>query len=615
MPKNDGKLGGGFLRQTVLGSGVSLMLVIGKGESNRGREMLTCIDITTMTKMDVIVTTAAPNSQPSLGKIGAVTKYKKQILQYMTGETHDWGAKQRKTFEKTVAPHLTYAIVAFRGYDQVPYVIGFMKLDPINNLESGTSKDKDSADGADGPENLNKPRLCTGLDNFMWKGTGDYLHTVTDTAGDGTGLALAGISLRDNGRVAIVGTHNAWMHLANPVSNRWAAHKIKNKAGHSSHVFTLRSKSLLNKSPGVVNWDKNDTWDLSKAKIHQSGYYRFSAGYDCATWERPLYGRRTVAYLGRLASQLRRLAGLVSAGFGVMLENFHRINKIKIYNPNSVLQIPESKTWLPVLLKDIPGGGGLGTPLQDALPEWLFKNHEPMELKNGKPVKADRMPKFADNATFYLPEEACDPTRIVPPLEQALCCEYIRMTDFGGINRFIDKDPADGGATDIKLGDYLNNIHSAGNFLAWRLQKATLDVGNPATSIQAGSTSSEGELLSANITGTPIFQEGGPGAGTLKVHKPGDLYTAGKTSYEQGCRLESAGPSYTAREVKVPDYKKETGRLEGSLSYLHYHNVEGHHGDPFSRHQSEKRAGDWRGGVWNFARGYFRPLSLKLKQN
>ena len=610
MPKNDGKLGGGFLRQTVLGSGVSLMLVIGKGEAHLGRSTLTCIDITTMTKTDVVVTTASPSVEPALGLIGASTKYKTQILQYMTGETGLWTRKQRKEFKKVVVPHMTYAIVAFRGYDQVPYIVGFLKTQPLN-LESGPSKDKDPADGSDGLEKLNKPRLCTGLDNFMWKGTGDTRNLVMDEAATG-GVAAAGFMLRDNGRIATVATHNVWMHLTNPVSNRWSAAHKKEKGSYRAPVHHLKNKSVLKKSPGVVNWTNNSYLDVNVSTIRQSGYYRFSAGYDCATWERPLYGRRTVAYLGRLASQLRRLAGVVSTGFGVMLENFNRINKIKVHNPATKAQVADFKLWVPTLLKDIYSGGN---PL--GMGDWIFRQHVETTGEN-----AGHMPKFSDNITYHLPEEACDPTRIVPPLEQALCCEYIRMTDFGGINRFKENDPTN--RTDgYRKNDFKQGVQSSSHLLAWKMRDVSIDVKAPATSSQAGSSKGEGEVLSANITGTPRFQEGGAGkAGVLKIHKPQNLYTVGKTAYELGCRLDNGGPEYTpidnntglGGEVEVPDYKKVTARLNGSLTYLHYHNVEGHHGDPINRHQTEKMAGDWTGGVWNFARGYFRPQTFKFKK-
>ena len=630
MPKNDGKLGGGFLRQTVLGSGVSLMLVLGKGVANRGREMVTCIDITTMTKMDVVVTTPSPNTKPALGKIGASPKYKAQILQYLTGETSFWTKKQRKAFEKTILPHLTYAIVGFRGYDQVPYVMGFLKARPVNQ-EGGTSRDKDKPDGSDGPEKLNKPRLCTGLDNFLWHGGNDIYQVVIDTAGDAgnDGQTAAGFIARDNGRMATVGTHNIWMHLTNPISNRWANHHTKKKGKKSYHAPVLHIKKNFKASTGVVNWDKNKMTDVGLSTIRQSGYYRFSAGYDCATWERALYGRRTVAYLGRLASQLRRLAGLVSVGFGVMLENFRRTNRIKIYNPKTVAEIKKPESWTPITLSEITSGIA-GVSINNALPEWIFNQHACTQTITTPTTvsKQGHMPQFADGVTYYLPEEACDPTRIVPPLEQALCCEYIRMTDFGGLNRFLEADATNRIGGGFFNKDFLTPVSAAGvigqppitseKLLAWRMRNVKIDVKMPATGTQAGSANAEGEGLSANITGTPKFQEGGEHSG-LKVREPQDLYTAGKTAYEQGCRLGSVGPKYTEKtngkdtggEVKVPDYKKVTGRLNGSLTYLHYHNVEGHHGDPMRMFQTEKRAGDWNEGVWNFARGYYQNVKFK----
>jgi len=224
-----------------------------------------------------------------------------------------------------------------------------------------------------------------------------------------------------------------------------------------------------------------------------------------------------------------------------------------------------------------------------------------------------------------------------------LCCEYIRMTDFGGLYRFRGDDFSGGVAQAVAFYEhdgknryYTGQLNQKDDIVT----KSATDGGFRPISSKSRKTGSlsEGEMLSSNVTGGPQFVCMGR-EGVVRSFGPEFLYT----DYDKLSEIEKevardfglANPEKYFKETKeVPDWfqivegknagavangaingnqvvsqveavKNENDRLGGTLGYRHYANVEGHHGDPSVSPQGSVFSGDQQ-QVWNFARGFNR---------
>lgn len=578
-------MGRSSIKMAIESQGLSLMYVVGRGVSTDQIRTLRCYDPMTVQFVDAAMVNPTPDTEVPTPKI-CINFSEEQIIAYLHGQ----GDTLTKGQQKAISSQLEYALIGYRGEGALPYIIGYL---PVERAGAGGTSRIDG-DARRGVKELPTVRLCTGMDNPNFVGERDNVTKVVG-ADD---LTLAVVSQRENGAVGITATNNIFQSVIAASVN------YRDKA-----VFTFQQDVKKCEEPGCPPPTKYVDWEKRAYKrtqvISGSGYYRFSAGFDCNTWERALYGRRTVAYIARLAGQLRMLAGIVDAGLATTFENFKRISKWEAAIYDQDTQSTSNKT--------LNGLNDFGISNQ-ALDKWIVGDND--------------LSKTIDSISHYsLSEPACDPTRIVPPLEQALCAEYIRMSDFGGLYQFRTDDVSggvsDGLAFDGEeyLGGQLSPAKVVGDTDAafGPISSGTKKTGNV----------SEGEVLSAYVTGTPrvVF-----GNDDKNDYHPRLLYMQTKTLpsnarekfVKRGLGVPTSsgfsnnvqptsvllGNGSQATSSVIRDVKPHKGngfdeKIGGTLSYQHYGNVEGHHGNP-----AEYRHGEAESvltyNVWNFARGYFR---------
>ena len=613
MATIDGKRRNPF-QMAIRGQGLSLMLVVGKGVSYDSIDTLQCYDPNTLQMLDAAVISPTPGTSASLPKI-LLNFNRDQILDYLNGDLENLTEEQ----QRDISNQLVYALVGFRTEGDIPYILGYLNLELVRKGSSRKDGDEREKVGK-----LETVRLCTGLDNYDFIGERDEVFGSTGQ----DDKTFSFIAARENGAVGVTATNNVFNHVAFPAVNR----NQKNTAA----VMWQNDNSAKCTDEGCPPDTFYVLGDKPERRVSAlgnqgagSGYYRFSAGYDCNTWERALYGRRTVAYIARLAGQVRMLAGIVDAGLATAFYNFHTINTWEAAFKEKKTGLVDNKRLSEMSALDLFGPGTAKLSGNEALDLWLRKK------------RSDLVEGLGNESYKTLKTPSCDPTRIVPPLEEALCCEYIRMTDFGGLYRFRTDDIS-GGVTkgaaynpDTKRFKYGQLRDS--ELVAPTKFKAQFYPMTDTTTSTGGI--SEGEMLSSSVTGSPMFI-----SSDGKKYHPSFLYLGYDKldpQQQETARLHGLvnTPDYFDKwyEAKEPtlvvnledgvlqsdkqEYIKEVKvlapvnkRLPGTLSARHYGNVEGHHGDPYNFPQGNVKS-EHPNQVWNFARGFYRSLPVSKVVN
>ena len=601
------------VQQALRGRGLTLMYVVGKGVSYDGTMTVRCFDPSTLQTVDAAMVSATPGGSTPYPKICIGFSYE-EIMSYLNGEIKSLSkAKQQR-----IAAQLIYAVVGYRGDGDVPYVLGYIKA--TSDVKGSSTEDSDEREEVG---ELDKVRLCTGLDNYSFLGERD------EVLRSGKNTTKSVFAVRENGAIGATASNNFFNHLMYPaIKNNKIT--IKGEPLYTGVKIWQEDKAECSDdgcppSLNYVDFEDKNTRRVRTSEL-SSGYYRFAAGLDCNTWERALYGRRTVAYIARLAAQVRMLAGIVDAGLAHSFWNFHQINSWQAAVVHSKTGVVKN-----AIISKMNEADGLTYETQPKLDFWI------------RPGQNDLNASVHGHQYRSLKTPSCDPTRIVPPLEEALCCEYIRMTDFGGLYRFRGDDFSGGVAQAVAFYEhdgknryYTGQLNQKDDIVT----KSATDGGFRPISSKSRKTGSlsEGEMLSSNVTGGPQFVCMGR-EGVVRSFGPEFLYT----DYDKLSEIEKevardfglANPEKYFKETKeVPDWfqivegknagavangaingnqvvsqveavKNENDRLGGTLGYRHYANVEGHHGDPSVSPQGSVFSGDQQ-QVWNFARGFNR---------
>ena len=676
---HDGKEGGHPIERRLMSDGVLCCLLLGRAATQRGIQMYEVMDPASGATFEAALTTPSPGFHMPVGNTlgegpGKVTK--QDIIDFYSGdplgriraksknEPNPSAWHKKKT--RQIQSNLLWAIVARRVRDRVHYIVGFVKaaVDDSSSDDSSIKKKKGGG-GIPLPDKIGDLfNDCAGVDNVNWAGNQDLKVGAGSTQNPGTIDTSGYMVFRESGRIAVTCSDDMWFQVQRATPS--ARHKDKNWATYFK-VGSVRSDEKVAIKfwrPSTVDGFSSDSTKgalVNPKWLTAGGSYRFGTNWDCATSERLLYGRRTVAYLGRLAGQLKIIAGMFTGAMGHINRQFYIMNQWKIYQPRTGAggwKSGDERKALTLDFEHVHPGEVSGVQIHNPETKKVTKEvPDPFDPNFSDPIIKDVSGKQQIEAhggylEYYLPPAAqkqlqlgapieLNIGQILPPLEEALCAEFLQVSDCGGIsaemrwnastNKIVDHGES-GFATGVPL-PYLSMESTSGNRLDFGVPNKSdkliparitghgaslfFQTPNDGTTKEAFTSQQANKQMSRLMWSYPNTPSGNEGPASFvwmpdqthlgpswtvdpdgKGNPKGVSWSVGRwtAAYQLGIDWNHpwmyGGPLYAAT-VKPWSYKSDTEKVLGKVSYYgnvsRFSHIEGHHGDPI-----QNRAGDTR---------------------